>query len=434
MAPVAISIAFVPVLIGRLGTERFGVLVLVWALVGYAGVLDLGLGRALARIVARRRNSDGSSALDAPLLRTGLVCLLVLGVVLGVTVVATSTLLVSSLDASSAVTSELREALPLCGLTIVLTVVYGGAIGVVEGGLQFRRANLSRIAIGILTVGGATIVSAVWTDLTSLIWCLAIARLAGLGILYSPVLAYLGPRLRSHGLSSRKLREFLHEAKWLSLSNLIGPVLTLGDRLAIWGSVPAGIAAYYLTPLEVVSKILIVPGAVMNALFPRFAALELDPFQLRRVLLVGTASIIVLVLPLVVVILVFGQQLLTVWIDSAFADQSHSVAGILALGVLANSVACVPFAYLQSTGMAHRAAIIHFVEAPVYVCALIYVAPRYGITGIAVVWTSRMVLDSLGQLTAALTDTQRRIREFGVLATKRVGGGDLDEVLDVRRI
>jgi len=53
-APMAVAIFSIPVLIKELGTNRFGVLTLAWAVIGYAGLFDLGLGRALTQLVARK--------------------------------------------------------------------------------------------------------------------------------------------------------------------------------------------------------------------------------------------------------------------------------------------------------------------------------------------------------------------------------------------
>src|SRR6266540_5036733 len=52
LLPLFIAILTVPVLIGVLGPERFGVLSLAWLVLGYAGVFDLGVSRATSRRVA----------------------------------------------------------------------------------------------------------------------------------------------------------------------------------------------------------------------------------------------------------------------------------------------------------------------------------------------------------------------------------------------
>src|SRR5258708_9530063 len=53
-APMIVAVFCIPILIRGLGTARFGVLTLAWALIGYASLFDLGLGRALTQLVAKK--------------------------------------------------------------------------------------------------------------------------------------------------------------------------------------------------------------------------------------------------------------------------------------------------------------------------------------------------------------------------------------------
>ena len=55
---VVVAIFSIPILIRDLGTDRFGVLALAWAIVGYASLFDLGLGRALTQLVAQKLGAD----------------------------------------------------------------------------------------------------------------------------------------------------------------------------------------------------------------------------------------------------------------------------------------------------------------------------------------------------------------------------------------
>jgi len=50
--PVLVGLAAIPVTLRSLGEARFGLLGLAWAILGYVGVLDLGLGRATTKFVA----------------------------------------------------------------------------------------------------------------------------------------------------------------------------------------------------------------------------------------------------------------------------------------------------------------------------------------------------------------------------------------------
>src|SRR5262249_46899419 len=52
--PLFVAAFCIPVLIRALGEDRFGVLALAWALIGYASLFDFGLGRALTQLVSTK--------------------------------------------------------------------------------------------------------------------------------------------------------------------------------------------------------------------------------------------------------------------------------------------------------------------------------------------------------------------------------------------
>ena len=60
--PLMVAALTVPHLIDSLGSERFGLLTLAWALIGYAGALDLGVGRATTQYVAQLRANEQTAS------------------------------------------------------------------------------------------------------------------------------------------------------------------------------------------------------------------------------------------------------------------------------------------------------------------------------------------------------------------------------------
>jgi O-antigen/teichoic acid export membrane protein len=76
--PMVVAVFCIPILIRGLGTERFGVLTLAWAVIGYASLFDLGLGRALTQLVARKLGAGEDREVPA-LVWTSLLLMWVLG-------------------------------------------------------------------------------------------------------------------------------------------------------------------------------------------------------------------------------------------------------------------------------------------------------------------------------------------------------------------
>src|SRR2546428_7928646 len=50
--PLAVGLVAIPILTRSLGDTRLGLLALMWAIIGYFSLLDLGLGRATTKFVA----------------------------------------------------------------------------------------------------------------------------------------------------------------------------------------------------------------------------------------------------------------------------------------------------------------------------------------------------------------------------------------------
>ena len=56
--PLIVAALTVPALIRMIGMERFGLLALAWGLIGFAGIFDLGIGRATTQTISRLRGSQ----------------------------------------------------------------------------------------------------------------------------------------------------------------------------------------------------------------------------------------------------------------------------------------------------------------------------------------------------------------------------------------
>ena len=78
--------------------------------------------------------------------------------------------------------------------------------------------------------------------------------------------------------------------------------------------------------------------------------------------------------------------MLTVWLGEKFAAHSSVVLQLLIVGVLLNSVAQVPFTFLQGIGRPDIPAKINLIELPFYVALMWFAVKEFGINGAALIW------------------------------------------------
>src|SRR5689334_15454988 len=85
----------IPVVNSHVGTARFGVLTLAWAAIGYFGLFDLGLGRALTQAVSAHLGSASDDSELASVTWTALWLMVILGVLGAVTLTLFTPLIVN---------------------------------------------------------------------------------------------------------------------------------------------------------------------------------------------------------------------------------------------------------------------------------------------------------------------------------------------------
>lgn len=95
------------------------------------------------------------------------------------------------------------------------------------------------------------------------------------------------------------------------------------------------------------------------------------------------------------------------WLSEAFAQNSAQVLQWLAVGVLINSLAFVPFGFVQAAGRPDLTAKLHLLELVPYLGLLWLGMEQLGLEGVAIVWSIRVAFDAIAMFYIAGTlDTQ----------------------------
>lgn len=393
--PLLIGAVTIPYLIKQVGVEAFGILTIIWALIGYFSLFDFGLGRALTQQVAAARSSGSDSSLQS-LVKTGLGFVAATGLVGGIILALfANQLAVQWLSVSIPLQSNTQYALLIAAVGIPLTTITTGLRGILEGYEDFRLVNLLRMVLGAANFGLPALSVMFWGNslvlmVLSLIFARVVMLLAHIWKVHQKL-----PRDWIKGrVSKEKTRELLTFGAWMTLSNIISPLMVSADRFVISGVLGASVVAYYTVPFEALIRVLVIPAALTAALFPRLATvMAIDPIQARNLYKKCLKIVLVVMLPICILIAVGSHWGLALWLGSDFADNSWAIVSVMAVGLLLNGLAHVPFAAVQAGGDSRTTAYLHLFELAIYVPMLFLCMKSYGILGAAIAWTVRVGID-----------------------------------------
>ena len=395
--PLLVGLAAIPITAQALGPARFGILGLIWSVLGYAGSLDLGLGRATTKFVAEHL-SRGDQAAARQVASVAFIGQLLLGIAGGVLLFAATPLLVDRvLRIPDALGAESRLAFRLLALSVPLVVASLSLRAILEAAQRFDIVNLIRMptSIGIFIV--PAMVARLGGSLGLIVALLVVLRLAG-AVAFALALGRAIPGFRGDlGGGGRALRTLLGYAGWVAVSNTINPLLTYLERFILGSLAGVAAVAYYAAPYEAVTRLLIVPASLASALFPALSdSVAGDAARVRHERLFQRALRFVLLAvgPPIVFIIGCAGPLITAWLGPDYAARSAPALAILAAGVLINALAHLPSAYLLGRGRPDLPAKFHVAELALYALGAWLLVRAFGVTGAALAWTGRVTLDA----------------------------------------
>jgi len=394
--PLAVGVATIPVIVPALGEERFGLLGLMWAVLGYFSVLDFGLGRATTKFVAQFAAQGDEGALQrvatlAVASQTGI------GVLAGIVLAAMVPLVVETvLQVPAGLLGEARSSFLLLALSVPFVVLSLSLRAILEAIQRFDLVNLIRTPSSVAVFLAPAIAAPLGVKLPGILLLLLLVRLIACWVTWMAVRRAM-PWFRWDLVPSwRALRPLLSYGGWVSVSNVVSPLLTYLERFML-GSLTGLVAVtYYTAPYEGVTRLLIIPASLATALFPALSTPHgrVGDGDARR-LLAGSVRYLLLALAVPIALLVaFPGEILQTWLGPAFAAQSADVVRILSVGVLLNGMAHLPFVYLLGQGRPDVVARFHLLELILYAVGAWWLVRGLGVTGAALAWTLRVTLDA----------------------------------------
>lgn len=393
-APMVIGFASIPYIYQKIGIERIGVLTLIWALIGYFSIFDFGLGRAITQRIASQA-SNQTEKQKKTTATTGVFLTLLIGVVGSLAGFAAIELCgVSWINSSQRLNQEIYSSLLLACIAIPATTTTAGLRGILEGEQRFKAINILKLFLGLSNfLGPIASIALFGPRLDYAVGSLVSARYFILAAHYLITTSHVS-NIRGN-LSREESRHLFRFGGWTTLSNIIGPLMVVVDRFLITNFLGAAVVAYYTIPADFMIRLLVLPAAITTTLFPIFSKyISEKNYANSKILYKKSMQIIFLMMGGVAAMIVIGAEFgIRIWLGSEFAEKSAAVASVLAIGILFNSLAQIPHAYIQASGDARSTALIHVFEVVLYIPTLLLLMQMKGILGAAMAWMLRALLD-----------------------------------------
>jgi O-antigen/teichoic acid export membrane protein len=281
-------------------------------------MFDLGLGRATIHRIAELRDAEPAARLAT--FHTAVAVNVAIGVVGGLVLALGASLFFAWPQDRAGASWRVVG----CGAAAWPVAADCHADGVLTGALQgrerFAQTNAVRILSTILFQVVPLAIAWHWGPNVSVLLLAGMAtRIATLVVLWIACNREFGWNGRFQ-FERDQVRILLGFGGWVTVTALISPVLTIVDRFAIGSVIGAAAVTFYSVPYQVTQRIVILPTALTNALFPaerhavgRVSALSRESMLILIALMTG---------PVVFAILLTGPAL-ALWLGQALRHARH---------------------------------------------------------------------------------------------------------------
>ena len=374
-----------PFVIRHLDLVGYGIWVLVQSLVGYCGLLDLGVSSAVTRYVARYAGQGDYHSLNRSI-GAALGLFSGMALVVAAAALALAGVLAGFFNIEPANIADFKHVVWILGMGTALAFpgrVFGATLTAHE---RFVPANCANIAVILLRAGLTVLLLKADMALMGVAW----ANLAGAGgglvakyILCRRYVPYMRIQLGSvHWKALRSLLTFGAAATVVRVADLLRFQL---DSFVIgkWVGL-AELAVYAIAARIIFNWIfpLIISGT--RVLDPRFAALDSigQRQKLRELFMRSLAASSTMAFGISMLAFLFGGSFIVRWVGSEFAGAAP-VLWILLAACVCDLAQNPGIGLMRALNKHHLYALVTIIEGVANVVLSIALAYRYGIVGVA---------------------------------------------------
>jgi O-antigen/teichoic acid export membrane protein len=374
-----------PFVVRSLGNSEYGAWVLLGSLVGYMGLLDLGVRGAVTRFIAKF-HAEGDHHQSSQLASSAFFIFCISGLIATVVAVFLAVVVVPAFRIPEELIAKAKVVVIIGGVTIAVTLINGVFEGIIVGRQRFDYT--SRLTIAAEGLRAVLVVLALRAG-EGLI-ALAIIQL-GIGALRASAAYVIGRRLypeaqiRFAHWDRQSVRMIFSFSIYVVFLQASGTIIAYTDSLVISAFLPIGLLTFFAIAVNLTTYARAIVRGISFTLMPMSSALEAQGKipELRRIILKSARLSTLVILPIVITFIIRGGSFIGLWMGPKYAELSGHVLWILAIGLAAHggfgSVASTMYGLNR-----HKDLIpIFLTEAVVNLALSIWLVQTMGIIGVA---------------------------------------------------
>jgi O-antigen/teichoic acid export membrane protein len=404
------GVLFVPLYIKYLGVEAYGLIGVFLALQAWLLVLDLGMTPMLSREMALSGGRVQTARGIRDLMRSvATIYLVQIAVLVGGACVVAPWLATHWFSLDKLPPDTVATALVVMVVVAALRTFGGLYRGALQGLQQQVWLNGCLIVFALIRFGGVVPVL-IWISPTItafFFWQLAIS-LVECAVLHIKVHVLLPePEYRAR-FSVQSIRGVWRFTAGTMATSILALTLTQLDKLLLTRMLELEEFGRYALASTIAGALSLFFSPVSAAIYPRFTALLAQGLvaELARAYHQAAQLVTVLTAPLVLLLAVWGEQVVGVWTgDPQLAKSVGPVLSVLAVGTMLNGFMNVPYMLQLASGWSSFAARMNFVALIIMVPTIVGLISRFGMIGAAYAW----ILLNAGYIVFAIPLMHRRL-------------------------
>lgn len=380
-----LNIGTAPYIVHHLGAELFGIVALVQTVAGFAGLMNLGIGRALTKYVSELFWKGDVKEINRLFQTAWATCAVSGGLGLAILVGPRDTIGRMFFRGGPEVDHVVGFAIFIAAFGLFSSMLLE-AVSALPGALQrFDICNTINVSTGILRCVGAVILLAMGFSIRSVLLLNLISNLVAV-LAFAVVSKRLIPGLSMMPSFSwtafKKLFDFSFPLLLSALSVLI---VTRVDRFILAYYLPLAAVAFYSLPYSLSEKLAMGVNNVTSVVFP-FAS-ELHAMEahdkVQDLYLRANKILTLITLPFTVILLAMPSQILRFWLGQEYATEGAVVLALLGASSFLNAVSAVPTVTSLGVGKAWVPARFALFGSAINLISNLLLIPHYGINGAA---------------------------------------------------